>query len=185
MRSNKLLRPGLISVLMVATALAATPTLAQKIYKTVDDKGNVTYTDQPPPQERREKVELPPVNQMPAQRVTRKVVPQSDTEGYSIFEIQSPKNDAVIEHEQLEIIVQLNMQPVLQEGHLVQFIYNGIAQGVPVASTRYAIGDLERGTYSISANIVDQGGRVLLQASPVTVHVQRQIVRPKPQVAPK
>lgn len=47
--------------LSVALLLLSTAVMGEEIYRTVDDEGNVTYTDQPPTgKQKAEKVELPP-----------------------------------------------------------------------------------------------------------------------------
>ena len=48
---NRILASG--AVLVIASGLAIAPASAQKLYKWVDEQGNVTYQDQPPPGEAR------------------------------------------------------------------------------------------------------------------------------------
>ena len=164
------------TVMAVATSVLLIHPVEAQVYKTVDEHGNVTYTDKPAPNDKREQVELPPINQLPVQHITQKVVPPEGFAGYEAVFISQPANDAVIGNEQETIGVELALEPGLQEGHLVQFYFNGSPSGQPMPSNSHRIGNLERGSYSISAVVMDEQGQVLASAAPVVVHVQRHFV---------
>lgn len=175
------MRAGITSFSVFWLLIVSVAAGAAGLYKIVDEKGNVTYTDQPPADSKTDEVKLKPINSVPAVRPTKKISPETSVEfsGYSVASVASPRPDQIVSNEQLNLVVQLTLEPQLQEGHLVQFIYDGSPRGTPVAATSYAIGDLYRGAHSVSAQVIDATGAVLIAAPPVTFHVQRQFVRPQ------
>ena len=165
-----------VFILWVAAAMSQ----AAEVYKIVDADGNITYTDQPGASAA-ERLNLPQINQTtaPAKRAEDK--PAAETEanfaGYSSARISSPEDQAVILHNQVNIIVQLVLEPQLQPGHLVQFSVNGVAQGLPVSATAYQLDNIERGSHRIGVAVVNGRNRTLIVAKPVIVNVKRHFKR--------
>lgn len=175
------------SLLLVLLSLPA----AAEVYRLVDKDGNITYTDQPQADAQVAPVVLPHLNKMKATVPVQE--PQSDvpdtiesadgTEaeppfaGYTRAVILAPKNNEVIPNQQRNIIIQLSVEPQLQTGHRVQFWLDGKAQGAPVSATSYQMNDLERGTHSLGAQILNDQGRVVISAGSVEVHIQRHFRR--------
>ena len=180
---------GQLTVVVILLVLAAMSQAAE-VYKIVDADGNITYTDQPGASAA-ERLNLRRINQAaaPAARVEDGPTAnaEADLVGYSSARISSPVHQAVILHNQANIIVQLALEPQLQPGHLVRFSVNGVAQGLPVRATAYQLDNIERGSHSIGAAVVDGKNRVLIAAKPVIVHVKRHFKRNQPsfQLRPK
>jgi len=180
---------GQLTVVVILLVLAAMSQAAE-VYKIVDADGNITYTDQPGASAA-ERLNLRRINQAaaPAARVEDGPTAnaEADLVGYSSARISSPVHQAVILHNQANIIVQLALEPQLQPGHLVRFSVNGVAQGLPVSATAYQLDNIERGSHSIGAAVVDGKNRVLIAAKPVIVHVKRHFKRNQPsfQLRPK
>ena len=175
-----------VAILLVAAAMSQ----AAEVYKIVDADGNITYTDQPG-DSTAERLNLPQINQTaaPATRVEQEpaATAEADFAGYSRAHLSSPEDGAVILHNQVNIIVQLALEPQLQPGHLVQFSVNGVAQGLPVSATAYQLDNIERGSHRIGAAVVNGENRIVIAAKPVTVHVKRHFKRNQPgfQLRPK
>ena len=180
---------GQLTVVVILLVLAAMSQAAE-VYKIVDADGNITYTDQPGASAA-ERLNLRRINQAAAPAARVEDGPTANTEagfaGYSSARISSPVHQAVILHNQANIIVQLALEPQLQLGHLVRFSVNGVAQGLPVSATAYQLDNIERGSHSIGAAVVDGKNRVLIAAKPVIVHVKRHFKRNQPsfQLRPK
>lgn len=180
---------GQLTVVVILLVLAVMSQAAE-VYKIVDADGNITYTDQPGASAA-ERLNLRRINQAaaPAARVEDGPTAnaEADLVGYSSARISSPVHQAVILHNQANIIVQLALEPQLQPGHLVRFSVNGVAQGLPVSATAYQLDNIERGSHSIGAAVVDGKNRVLIAAKPVIVHVKRHFKRNQPsfQLRPK
>lgn len=151
-----------------------------RVYKIVDAAGRVTYTDSPPAENSATQLQLPPINQLPVSRPAEAAASSADSEtfaGYSVIDLAAPLDDSLIHYDQQNIIVQLTLTPELQQGHFVQFYLDGAAYKRPVATTSYAIGNLQRGTHSISARVVTAGGETVGSSQSVRVHVQRHFKR--------
>jgi hypothetical protein len=172
----KLLPSLFLTLLMAGCAFM----VEAEVYKIVDSTGKVIYTDTPPVDQSADELLLPTINQLP-----KSVTPESEFLaedkpvflGYSAVDLVAPQSDSIISYEQKNIIVQLALTPELQIGHLVQFYLDGAAYGRPVASTSYSIGDLHRGSHSVSARVITGEGEIMGSSRSVTVHVQRHFKR--------
>jgi hypothetical protein len=162
-------------------ALASCATLADgQVYKIVDAAGQVIYTDTPPADKRAQQLELPPINQLPVSNLEQADKLSSDKQlfgGYSAVNLVAPVDELLVRYDQQNIIVQLALIPELQVGHLVQFYLDGAIYGRPVAATSYSIGNLQRGSHTVSARIVTAEGETVANSQSVRVHVQRHFRR--------
>ena len=174
------------SLAAIVISLILTSSAAAAIYKVVDDKGNITYTDAPAAEVAGDEVLLPAINPIsssaPAPTAERPLVPV-DTEqvvafpGYSFAALVSPSDDSLVHFDQPNVLAQLALIPELDADHLVQFYVDGSAAGNPVAKTSLSISGLERGSHRISARVLSSQGAVLVITPSVTVHVQRHYKR--------
>lgn len=162
-------------------ALAATTLphagLAQ-VYRIEDDQGAVTYTDSPAEGSRAESVELPPINTQPGLSLPAKAPPTTTEPGqsYTTAYILQPENDSTIPPGQLDVVVQIALEPTLQTGHLLQLYFDGQPYGEPRAGTAFSIGDLTRGSHSIHAKVLNASGDVLATIDPIVIFVHRAAV---------
>ena len=152
-----------------------------EIYKTVDEKGNVIYTDIKPKDTDSEEVKLKPITpieNIPARKVvsTRKNSEESDEpERYSSFQIIKPVNGATIRNKQ-SFAVQLSVLPRLLTGHTVRLLLDG-----EMIETKrgllFTLQDVERGAHTITAELLD-AGRKVIKSNSHTVYVHRTISSP-------
>lgn len=155
--------------------------MAEEIYKTVDENGKVIYTDTPTKEG--EKVEMQELNTVPPPEY-RPRPSSSSSEGGSSMDgppnyqlyFSSPADGTKVGPEQTSLNVQVQVEPGLQSGHLLQFFVNGQPQGTAQSSTSFVATNLMRGQKTIGVAIVDQQGNVLASAAPVRVYV----IRPNP-----
>lgn len=159
--------------------------VAADIYRWVDKNGNPVYSDQPT--ENAEKIELlQPMTYTPVQ------VPEdtssndaedeqqtTDEESVAIpnyrVTIVSPENDAGIRVNNGNVTVNLQVIPALvaERGDLVQLYLNGLPAGVPMPQLSFTLENLDRGTHTLSANVINASGEVLAQSETITFHLQR------------
>ncbi len=171
--------------LLLATLLALVAAGASaQIYRVVDEDGRVTYTDTPPADEdcqeagkrTSEELSLPAINIQPGtEAAPRESSDDGDDEdtGYRHVAIAAPEDDTTIPPGQLEVSVQVTMEPELKPGHSVLLHYNNEPHGEPTTSTSFVLSELIRGSYPIRAEILDQEGTVVAASEPVTIHVKR------------
>ncbi|MBA3581403.1 MAG: hypothetical protein H0W44_03005 [Gammaproteobacteria bacterium] len=160
-----------------STEPAADAPAVKKLYKVLDKQGNVTYTDLPPKEDATE-MALPIINSRPVVDVPavnfgngREPVFQ-----YTSLTILVPTADQIIKVNTDTLTISASLQPDLQssQGHTLQLLMDGKVVAENTASTN--VGQVERGTHSISAKVVDKNGQTLIEAPAVNVHAQQATV---------
>ena len=167
-----------LSILLMVLASAG---VHADVYKSVNEKGEVVYSDQPTPNAQRVKLpELPtytppPIPSFSAGSTESKPVAASP---YKSMQIVEPENDATIRDNQGIVRVQVALDPPLmtQRGHKIQFYLNGEPHGMPVGTTSISFSNLDRGTYTLTSSVVNAEGAVLGSAEPVVFHLHRESV---------
>jgi hypothetical protein len=151
----------------------------QTIYRVIDAQGKVSYTDTPPKDGTAEPVAPKEVNTQPAIEARGPEAPAEAAAAlpYTRIEIVSPANDSTIVPGQLNVVVQLEMEPALQSGHIVQFYLDDKPQGPAAATTAIALSNLYRGSRKIHAVVVDMNGAQVAQSNSVVIHVKRPSVK--------
>jgi hypothetical protein len=179
--------------------LLAGATADARIYKTVDEDGNVVFTDVPP-KDNQQSIELSQGNRY-APVTVPKAAPtvndpaddEADAEdagssiGYERLAIASPVNDEPVRENAGNLTVDLTIRPPLNtdRGHHVEILMDGapFAHGQSDGGT-IELTNIDRGTHSLQAHILDASGNILVTSQPVTFHMLRVSVlnpaRPRP-----
>lgn len=175
--------------LLVVTAIFYCPSKlwAEPIFKVVDEQGRVTYTDSPPANNKTEELKLPPINTQPAtlipkpraKRDNQAPTQQTANLPYQLSRIVQPEQDATVPIGQLDVVIQIALQPRLQQGDRVMLYHNGKPQGKAVAATSFSLTDLIRGQHTVRAEIVGSDKRIKAKTQTVTFHVKRYFPRKK------
>ncbi|PLW84275.1 hypothetical protein CWI75_02745 [Kineobactrum sediminis] len=153
------------------------PALAQaQIYKSVDEQGNVSYSDQPPEDGKQaEKLELPPTNTAPALE-TRPRQPGEQPEEPApepTVTIVTPENDTVIPMGPGNFSVQASVTPALRSGEQLQLSIDGKPYGETQTTTRWSLTGMFRGGYDLEVVRLDADGDVVARSDTVRVYVMR------------
>lgn len=150
-----------------------------EIYKTMDENGNVIYTDMKSRGVESKEVELKPITPIEKPRSTN-FVPNSqrskspdESEYYSNFEITKPANEATVRNKQ-HFSVQVMVQPKLQAGHKVRLLLDGEVVETK-RGTVFTLENVERGAHTITAELLNDRKNVI-KSSSNTVYVHRTIV---------
>lgn len=172
-------------VLIVATAilgLAIDSQAASRIYKSVDAEGNVVFTDIPPKEgESGEAVSVETPNTFqPAEPENREqwiVEPtEEDSEpesfNYSSLNITTPANDEAIRENAGNVNVVIDVTPELRTGHQLRVLMDGKPEQAGTKSV-YMLPNVDRGTHTLTAEVIDDTGKVLITSNPVTFTLQR------------
>jgi hypothetical protein len=160
--------------------------LAAQVYKIVDEKGNVTYTDTPPKDGSRP-IELRPISVIEAPTYEKKPGPdENSTEGedtkkmslaylrknYKDFAIVAPQQEESIRNPQRAVSVAWNTGYRLQKGMQVTVFLDGRQQ----ATTREQIiplTGLDRGEHTITAELKDAENRKIATAEPIRFFIRQ------------
>jgi len=166
------------------------------VYKSVNENGEIIYSDQPTPNSQRIKLpELPTYKAppVPGFSSTQKTEPKV-VNPYKSIKILDPENDATIRDNQGVVRVQVALDPPLmtKQGHKIQFYLNGEPHGMPVGTTSISFSNLDRGTYTLSTSVMNTEGVVLMSSSPVVFHLHRESMlnpnsplKPRPKPLPR
>lgn len=163
--------------LLVLTALLCLLPLtaaqsATTVYKKVLPDGSVVFSDEP--MDNAETLEVEPVPTIPAYKPTPTPQPtqRSAPAQYSVA-ISSPKADEHFINNGGQVSVVINVEPALRDGHGVQVKLNGELRAGPGDSTSFNFSNLDRGAYTVLAEVVDKGGKLIQASAPVVFHIQR------------
>lgn len=168
-----------ITVLLLILTL---PLLAVEVYKSVDQRGNTVFSDQP--SDNAEKIEvkdvmtIPALEQQPAQRQDAK-----PEERYTGLVITTPINDETYFRSEGDFIVSVQTQPGLYRGDTI-VLYLNSNEFLSGRSLTYSIPELDRGTYQLRVAIKDASDKIIKSSETVTFHLRQASVQNR-QSAPK
>ena len=183
----KLITDKTILLILIAFLLAvvANPLTAQ-VYKSVDEDGNVTYTDQAP-KEGAKPVKLRPISVIEAPTYQVKPKPsEASAEGedgkemslkylrknYKDFAIVAPQADESVWNPQDFITVAWNVRYQLQPGMQATIYVDGKQQATTTEQIISVTG-LERGEHTVTAELKDAQNRRVATADSVTFFIRR------------
>ena len=157
--------------------LTALPALAG-VYRWVDDKGVVHYSDTPPAPGTKE-TELPKLQTFSSKSLTQGTpvdgsspddsTPPPAAPPYRPV-ITSPANEATIRETSGEVTVETSTPP---GGLGLVYYYDGKAQNpTPTPSTSYLLTGVERGTHTVAVAAVDGGGKEVGRSDTVTFYMK-------------
>jgi len=172
---NNLLKSLLTVLLLVAISSHA------ELYKGIDDKGNVFYSDKPfdnakkftPPS--LSVVDAPKVK--PEQTVTEEKLVEFK---YTDFDIVTPKNNETIWNEPA-LTVSLKLKPALNttQGHNIWLMKNGKPLIKNSQSLLLQIGRLDRGAHQLQAQVRNKQGKIIVRTRAIVVHIKNAVIRPR------
>lgn len=182
----KRMKPGVaVTTIILTAALNA----QAQVYKTVDEDGNVVYTDQAPSGDA-EPMEMPglsivetPEYQRPALRADEddandegKITDiRTLRRGYRDFRISAPMPDQTFWGTENMATVSWETKYALQEGMSVVVYIDGEAQP-PTTNPVMSTGRLDRGEHKVRAELYDAQKRRVASTDTVTFHVKQQSV---------
>ena len=196
----QLLNPGkplLLALLVVTVAsLTSISEAHAAIYKTTDAEGNVVFTDVPPKDDAKS-VEIKqgnsyrpevatPAAVAPAAEDEEDMAEDTPTAGYDKIAITSPAHDEALRENTGNISVSVALDPALNTaaGHRLQVLVDGQIAGEAPSAT-VSLQNIDRGTHSLIAQVIDANNSVLASSSAVVVHLQRYSILNNPRKQPK
>lgn len=158
-----------ILVLLSVTGFASVA--IAEVYRTVDEEGNITFTDVP--DEGAEKIDIKEPqtisNPNPAEY---KPLPKKQTprEVYRGISISSPANDQAVRSNAGTVTITTKVDPRLIPSHEVVIYIDGKEIGRGTSATA---NNLDRGTHTASAKIINSAGKTIISSSSSTFHLLR------------
>ena len=151
-----------------------------EVYRSVDKEGNVSYSDQPGLNSKKMNFrELTTYESKPQKEIIKdgnenpnQKNEQTSEISYSGLRILSPVSKDTIRDNAGNVPVELQVTPTLKIKHGHRFVLS--IDGKVVASTtvpRYKLTSIERGSHTLTAQIMDQKNKALTQPVSVNFHL--------------
>ncbi len=151
-----------------------------QIYKWTDSQGVVHFSDQPHPGAKQldileSQTYTPPVSQTSdnSQEEQPTAPPIVNEHQYKKISIIQPLNEATIRNNQGDVIVAVELEPLLAEGDSLQLVFDGAPLGDPQPNPMFQLNGIYRGTHKIAVQILNPVGTVLLTSEPITIFMHR------------
>lgn len=176
--THKLVVPALI-LCSIALPLSIN---AQAIYKTVNEDGTITYSDQPGPNA--ETVDLSSVRSSTVPSLatpkTKKIVTLSPTEqvNYQI-RILSPAPEVTLRDNNGQVTINTELEPVLDSVKYHLHIDNEV---ISQSSSTFLVDNIYRGKHTFFISATDNTGKTLASSQPQTFYMQKVSVITNPGV---
>lgn len=184
------------SLLLVALAVPATlvPVMAAEVWRWTDESGVIRYSDTPVPGAERIMLDAPPPPAGGAVQYSPPAQPPPppppEISSYAECVVLAPGNDQTFNAVNT-VTVSLQITPGLKPDHGVQVIFDGNPYAAwPARMLTFKIENVERGTHTLAAQVVDARKKVLCNGPSITFHVRQPSVlnpnrnKPKPKTKP-
>lgn len=180
-----------IILLLVSASVLCAGIASAKLYKSIDEQGNIVYSDTPTPGA--EQLTPPPISTVPAPpkpKEPAEAKPGEETgeepakkppTRYSKFRIVSPSNEATIWDNTGAVPVSLLLEPPLdtENGHSVWVYVDGRAVVRKSQNMVQQLSGIDRGAHKIRAEIRDEKRKTLKRTKDITVNMKRASAIPR------
>ena len=163
---------GAASLAVLAGSGSPTETGSARVYRLVDEGGEVTYTDRPAAAA--QAVDVPETNTMPAPEPAP-AAPEAAVEadaGYSVH-ITAPADQTIIPRGPGSFSVAAEVSPGLDPGQRLRLLVDGVAEGEPRVQPAWNLSNVFRGSHRLQVQVLDRDGAELARSTAVTVYVFR------------
>ena len=144
-----------------------------EVYRSVDENGNVVFTDQPSPDA--ELIEIDELQTIPAPSsgdFEYTPPPAKPRPKYTSVTITSPEHDLPIRNNSGNVTVTIATEPALRGSDELVLILDG-KEIILGQATAKAFNAMDRGSHQLRAIIRDGSGRILQSSESVTFHLLR------------
>ena len=151
------------------------------VYRTLDEDGNVIFTDKPSPDA--EEIKIDKVQTIPAGADDFKYTPpeKSAESVYTKLDVVSPENGQVFTGNTGDVTVSVLIEPALNTGIGDRLILTMDGQKeADSTSTSFSFTNLDRGTHTITVDVVNKDGKSLKSSTPTSFTIKRTVARPRP-----
>jgi len=164
-------------LLLLPGAFIATSATAE-VYKHTNPDGSVTFSDVPT-KVNTKPIKLPPSSSYsppPEHKVTASPKPKKADVNYESVTITSPANDSAIRDNAGNLTIKFNVKPGLKPGDSYVLLMDGKNLGEGQAGSIH-IKNVDRGSHSFIAQVVDKNKKTVIQSDAVVVHLHRAVAR--------
>lgn len=164
-------------IILIVTSLFFVPfVIAETVYKTVDEHGNIVFSDKPTAGAEEIKIKEAQSFDIPDTKLfdyksTREEEPESETQ-YSNLVITSPNSDSTIHSNEGNVNVSIEIEPALNEKDLLVLFMDGKQLAIAEAS-EFLLTNIDRGSHTIEVAIKNEKNKILLRSEKVVFHLRK------------
>ena len=141
--------------------------VAETVYKTVDENGNIIFTDKPSKDAEEIKLqELQTIKNPNPAKYTHKPKQDNKDKGklYKTFLVSNPADGAGLRSNSGNVTVSVSLEPPLRPSHQIIISMDGkeVSSG---SVSSVSLQNVERGTHNIAASVVDGNGKQMISTS--------------------
>lgn len=159
---------------------------SEKVYRSVDSQGVVTFSDTPQPNS--QAIELSPLQSYSApvsepysHDPQNAPATSNEREDYTSLEITQPQDGETVWNNPGNMTVVVSTQPRLQSGDQVQVLLDGNQVAASTTSQTFNLEGIARGEHQLRAQIVSKRGSVQIASSKTVFYLhQSAAVSPSP-----
>jgi len=136
---------------------------AETVYKTVDENGNIIFTDKP--SEEAEEIiikDLETIDNPNPAKYKPSSKPAEETNTYNSIVISSPEDNAAIRSNNGNVTISVSLEPALRSSHKIEIMMDGQNVG---SGTSVSLENVNRGTHSVTASVIDANGKNIISTS--------------------
>jgi len=150
-------------------------------YKWLDEDGNVVFGDSPPADRSTEEIKQAPLNiyknplpKSTTSRTQNKTNSAAKTTNYTKLAILQPQDDMALRNNSGQLTITLQIEPPLNRAdeHKIHIKLDGVKIAVTSGNSA-TIDNIDRGTHTVTAELVDMHGKVLKSSATHTFHLLR------------
>jgi len=155
------------------------------VYKSVDEDGNVIFTDKPSPDAEKIKVKEVQTVETPKIEPKQEALPAEEPAEeeqkpveYSKVEITSPENVSAVRANNGNITISAAVEPALDNeagDTLALYMDSKLVSAGP--GTQFNLNNVDRGTHSFRVAVIDKGGNELKRSASISFTVLRHSVQ--------
>jgi len=164
-------------ILLLVILFFLTPVSAE-VYRSLDDDGNVIFTDKPSPDGEKMRIDKVQTVSPPAVEDFKYAPPKKSAEiVYTSLEIVSPKNDQVFTGGPGDVTVSIVVQPALNVAAGDRFVLSMDGNKQSDSTSTFSFTNLDRGTHTAKVDVVNKDGKSLISSTPVSFTIIRPSVQ--------
>lgn len=163
----------------ILVAVSIPFTAGAEIYKSVNEEGNVTFSDKPTPGA--EEIEKKDVPTVPSRMPQADIGGSNDETGeeekeagnrYDSIAIVSPENDTAIRENSGQVSVSVSVQPALAETHQIALYMDG-TEAARSRTPTFQFSNVDRGTHTLAAAVVGSDGNEIVRSDSISFTLLR------------
>lgn len=162
------------ALLLFLLGVVVTMNSTAEVYKRVSPDGSVEFTDVPG-SGKEEPVKLAPMSTFKATPTTPTRSPGSrptPSSKYTLLKITSPAHNTSIRDNAGNLSINVSVSPALRAGHKLVLLIDGSAKAEG-QSGQFKLTNIDRGTHTLQAKVIDAANKPLISSKTVTIHLQR------------